>query len=114
MKDIKEIGFIISIDDFGTGYSSLNMLQTMPIDIIKIDKTFIDKIDIKNNKENLVDYIILIAKKLKLKTVAEGVETEEQVRYLKELGCDIIQGYFYSKPLRKEEFEKYIINSNHF
>ena len=62
MKDIKEIGFIISIDDFGTGYSSLNMLQTMPIDIIKIDKTFIDKIDIKNNKENLVDYIILIAK----------------------------------------------------
>lgn len=99
IKKIKEAGFVISIDDFGTGYSSLNMLQSMPIDIIKIDKTFIDKIDIKNKNNNMVDYIIYIAKKLGLKTVAEGVEAEEQVKYLKEIGCDMLQGYYYSKPL---------------
>ena len=105
IKRIKEAGFVISIDDFGTGYSSLNMLQSMPIDIIKIDKTFIDKIDIKNKNNNMVDYIIYIAKKLGLKTVAEGVEAEEQVKYLKEIGCDMLQGYYYSKPLKKKEFE---------
>ena len=108
MQNIKKAGFIISIDDFGTGYSSLNLLQSMPIDSIKIDKSFIDKIDIKNREGNIVDYIIFIAKKLKLKTTAEGVETEKQKEYLKNIGCDLIQGYFYSKPLNKEEFEKYV------
>ena len=99
IEKIKKAGFIISIDDFGTGYSSLSMLQSMPIDIIKIDKTFIDKIDIQKKDDNMVDYIIYIAKKLKLKTVAEGVENEKQVDYLKHAGCDMLQGYFYSKPL---------------
>ena len=106
IKRIKEAGFVISIDDFGTGYSSLNMLQSMPIDIIKIDKTFIDKIDIKNKNNNMVDYIIYIAKKLGLKTVAEGVEAEEQVKYLKEIGCDMLQGYYYSKPLSFRDVQK--------
>lgn len=106
MKQMKKIGFAIAIDDFGTGYSSLSMLQTLPIDIIKIDKVFINQISIKETDRNLVEYIILIAKKLKLKTVAEGVETKEEVQYLKKLGCDFIQGYYYSKPLKKEAFEK--------
>ena len=104
MKEIKKYGFLISIDDFGTGYSSLNMLQNMPIDILKIDKSFI-------NQDKMLESIILIAKKMNLKTVAEGVETEEQVEKLKKLGVDLLQGYFYSKPLPKTEFEKYIENN---
>ncbi len=106
VEEIKKEGFIVSIDDFGTGYSSLSILQNMPIDIIKIDKTFIDKIDFDKKGNNLVDYIILIAKKLNLKTVAEGIENEEQAKYLKEIDCDLLQGYYYSKPLESSQYEK--------
>lgn len=106
MKKIKEKGFIISIDDFGTGYSSLSMLQTMPIDIIKIDKVFVDKADLKSDK-NIINYIMLIANRLGVKTIVEGVETKEQVEFVKKIKCDIIQGYYYSKPLMKKEFEEY-------
>ena len=102
IKEIKETGFTISIDDFGTGYSSLSMLQDMPIDTIKIDKIFIDQINLNDTKKNIIEYIILIAKKLKIKTVAEGVENKKQVEYLKKLGCDFIQGYYYFKPLTKK------------
>ena len=106
MKKMKQLGFLISIDDFGTGYSSLSMLQDMPVDILKIDKSFVDRIG--NNEKNVVDYIINISKELDLKTIAEGVETKEQREYLLEKGCDIIQGYYYSKPLPVEKFEKYV------
>lgn len=108
MKDIKKEGFSLSLDDFGTGYSSLNMLQDMPIDVIKIDKSFVDQIQKENNKINLVKYIIKMSKDLKIKTVAEGVENKYQVDFLKKEGCDIIQGYFYSKPLSLEDLIKYI------
>ena len=106
MNRIKKLGFLVSIDDFGTGYSSLSMIQDMPIDIIKIDKSFIDRIGQK--KKNMVDYIIKIAKELDLITIAEGVETKEQRDYLLAKGCDIIQGYYYSKALPIHEFEKYL------
>ena len=105
MKKIKKLGFLISIDDFGTGYSSLSMLQGMPVDIIKIDKSFVDIIG--KNEKNIVDYILNIAKELNLKTIAEGVETKEQRDYLINKGCDLIQGYYYSKPLTREEFEEF-------
>ena len=108
MRKMKQLGFLISIDDFGTGYSSLSMLQDMPADILKIDKSFVDKIG--KNENNIVDYILNIAKELKIKTIAEGVETKEQREYLLVKGCDIIQGYYYSKPLPEEEFEKYFNN----
>ena len=108
LTKIKNKGFKISIDDFGTGYSSLNMLQIMPIDIIKIDKSFIDKINRFNNNQNLIEVIMMIAKKMNLKTVAEGVELKEQVEYLKSVKCDLIQGYYYSKPIKLEEFIEYI------
>lgn len=106
LNKIKEKGFIISIDDFGTGYSSLSMLQNMPIDIIKIDKVFIDQADLTND-ENIINYIMFIAKHLETKTIIEGVETKAQVEFIKRIGGDIIQGYYSSKPLQKEEFEKY-------
>ena len=108
LTNIKSKGFKISIDDFGTGYSSLNMLQIMPIKIIKIDKSFIDKINRFNNNQNLIEVIMMIAKKMNLKTVAEGVELKEQVEYLKSVKCDLIQGYYYSKPIKLEEFIEYI------
>ena len=104
LKKIKVKGFKISIDDFGTGYSSLNMLQDMPVDVIKIDKSFI-------NQEKMLEIIMMMAKNLNLKTVAEGVETEKQVEILKDLGVNLLQGYYFSKPLKKIEFEKYWQNN---
>ena len=106
MNKMKRLGFIISIDDFGTGYSSLSAIQDMPADILKIDKSFVDRIG--KNEKNIIDYILNIAKELKLTTIAEGVETKEQRDYLLEKGCDIIQGYYYAKPMPEEEFEEYI------
>ena len=106
MNKMKRLGFMISIDDFGTGYSSLSALQDMPADILKIDKSFVDRIG--KNEKNIIDYILNIAKELKLATIAEGVETKEQRDYLLEKGCDIIQGYYYAKPMPEEEFEEYM------
>ncbi len=104
LEKLKEKGFKISIDDFGTGYSSLSMLQQIPVDVIKIDKSFVDQ-------TKMLEIMILIAKKMGLKTVAEGVETNEQVQILKNLEVDLLQGYYFSKPLEKTEFEKYWQNN---
>lgn len=104
LEKLKEKGFKISIDDFGTGYSSLSMLQQIPVDVIKIDKLFVDQ-------TKMLEIMILIAKKMGLKTVAEGVETKEQVQILKKLEVDLLQGFYYSKPLEKTEFEKYWQNN---
>ena len=105
-KDMKRKGFTIALDDFGTGYSSLNMLQDLSIDVLKIDKSFIDRI----NESNLVKYIIDMAKDFNIKTVAEGVETKEQIDILKNMGCDMAQGYYYAKPLSREDFVEYLTN----
>lgn len=107
LNNIKQKGFFISIDDFGTGYSSLSMLQNMPIDIIKIDKVFMDNADL-NSSNNIINYIMLLAKRLKVRTIVEGVETREQVEFLQALKCDTIQGFYYSKPICKKEFEIYL------
>ena len=105
-KDMKQKGFTIALDDFGTGYSSLNMLQDLSIDVLNIDKSFIDRI----NESNLVKYIIDMAKDFNIKTVAEGVETKEQIDILKNMGCDMAQGYYYAKPLSREDFVEYLTN----
>lgn len=106
MSEIKKAGFIISIDDFGTGYSSLNILHDMPIDILKIDKSFVDQI---GREDSIIENILNIAKKFNLKTIAEGVETKKQKDYLENNGCNIIQGYYYSKPIQKNELEEFIL-----
>ena len=111
LNTIKEKGFVVSIDDFGTGYSSLSMLQSMPIDIIKIDKVFVDKADLASDK-NIINYIVYLAKRLSVKTIVEGVETKEQADYVRNLKCDVIQGYYYSKPISKEEFEDYFTKNS--
>ena len=109
-EEVKKIGFIVSMDDFGVGYSSFYMLKNIHIEILKIDKSFSDEI-IKDKRGRIIlESIIDMAKKLEIKTVAEGIETKEQVEYLRKIGCDMVQGYYYAKPMPVEEFErKYMI-----
>jgi diguanylate cyclase (GGDEF)-like protein len=98
MKKLKDMGFALAIDDFGTGYSSLSYLKKFPIDTLKVDQTFVHNLEQDSNDQSIVRAIIDLAKHLNLKTVAEGVETEAQWRFLKSLECDFIQGYLFSKP----------------
>jgi EAL domain-containing protein (putative c-di-GMP-specific phosphodiesterase class I) len=99
LRKLKKLGFYISMDDFGTGYSSLSYLKQLPIDKLKIDKSFID--DVPQDEEDIimVKTIISLAKNLNLEIIAEGVESIEQKEFLLENGCNEIQGYLYSKPL---------------
>tara|TARA_R110002049_G_scaffold195637_1_gene364773 strand:+ start:728 stop:2521 length:1794 start_codon:yes stop_codon:yes gene_type:complete len=112
MQNIKNIGPRLSIDDFGTGYSSLSYLKRFPLDELKIDRAFI--IDIPGSKEDkaIVKAIIAMAKSLDLSIVAEGVETVEQLNFLKETDCIIIQGFYFSKPLPAEAFKRYVLEKN--
>ncbi len=99
INKIKRMGITIAVDDFGSGYSSLNYLKRLPVDVLKIDRSFIYDIESDPSDSAIVAGIIGLAKSLKMKTVAEGVETEEQRQILEELGCDNYQGYLFSKPL---------------
>jgi len=110
LQKMKELGFSIAIDDFGTGYSSLSYLKKLPIDKLKIDRSFI--IDIPYNKEDaaITNAIIAIAQSLDLMVIAEGVETERQKSYLVECGCHYIQGYYFYKPMHKSKLEMLLTN----
>ena len=105
---LRDLGFDIEMDDFGSGYSSLNMLSEMPIDVLKMDMRFVRNIETSETSFRLVKLIVDIAKYLKLNVVAEGVETEGQLKLLQDAGCDLVQGYYFSKPLPPEEFEALI------
>jgi diguanylate cyclase (GGDEF)-like protein len=105
LHDIKSLGIHLSIDDFGTGYSSLSYLKNLPLDTLKIDKSFIDEITIHSEESPIVASIISLARNLKLKVVAEGVESHEQVMYLISQGCNEIQGYYFSRPEPVEVLE---------
>lgn len=107
LREFRKMGIRISIDDFGTGYSSLLYLKEFPIDILKIDLSFIRDIHINKSNQAIVSAIILMAKKLGLKTICEGVEKVEELNELKRLDADIVQGYIFSKPLNKKEIKKY-------
>lgn len=107
MNKIKQCGIRFSMDDFGTGYSSLSYLRQIPIDELKIDKSFVFELDEANKGTNMIKTILNIAKNLNLSIVAEGVETQLQKEFLVEQKCDILQGYHFSKPVGKNEFEKY-------
>ncbi|TOA58735.1 GGDEF-domain containing protein [Vibrio parahaemolyticus] len=102
------LGFKISLDDFGTGYSSLSMLRTLPIDEVKIDKSFVDNIEHDKKALNMVKNIIAIGKNFEMKALAEGVETQRQRDQLEACGCDLIQGYFYSKPLSFDQLVSFV------
>jgi len=104
LNELVKLGFTLSIDDFGTGYSSLFYLKKLPVSKLKIDKSFIDDISQNSDDEAIVHAVILIAKSMNVEVIAEGVETQEQQRFLLAHGCNLTQGYLYSKPLPKKEF----------
>ena len=97
-KRLKEMGVLIAIDDFGTGYSSLEYLRQLPIDYLKIDRSFVSDLGKDNSAQVIIETIISMAQHLGLQTVAEGVETEHQFEILKANGCDFFQGYLFGKP----------------
>ncbi|WP_017755532.1 sensor domain-containing protein [Calidifontibacillus oryziterrae] len=99
LKALKEMGVFISIDDFGTGYSSLKYLKDFPVDRIKIDQSFLQEITTKVENASIVKAILTLARNLNLFTIAEGVETQDQIKFLEQNGCYLMQGYYYSKPL---------------
>ena len=107
VKSLRESGFFIEMDDFGTGFSSLNMITTLPIDALKLDIQFIRTAFRDRKDTRLLETVIRLAQSLGLSTIAEGVETEEQMLTLKALGCDVVQGYYFSKPLPADEFEAF-------
>lgn len=108
---LKEYGIKISLDDFGTGFSSLSYLKGLPIDTLKIDKSFIDTVVCDDSTRVITESIVSMVKKLGCETVAEGVETEEQYEYLKDINCDNIQGYLLGRPMPASEIEKIIADS---
>lgn len=105
LTELKDLGTQLSIDDFGTGYSSLNYLHRLPFDTLKIDRSFVYSVGENGENSEILQTIISLAKNLKMKVIAEGIETESQLRLLRNLGCDYGQGYLISKPLPKNEIE---------
>ena len=110
VKTLREHGFFIEMDDFGSGYSSLNMISELPIDALKLDMMFIRSAFDKHNDTRMISIVIDIADYLGVPVIEEGVETEEQYLALKKLGCAIIQGYYFSKPVPAAEFEKFLLD----
>ncbi len=108
IRQLKKLGFIVSIDDFGSGVSSLNRLCSIHADILKMDKAFFEQKDSDERTAIVVDEVITLSKRLEMKIVAEGVETYEQAKWLRDLDCDIAQGYYFSKPISEEIFFEYI------
>ena len=108
VKKLRKLGFKIEMDDFGSGYSSLSMLSYLPIDALKLDMQFIRSAFTGRRDTRLLDTMICLAASFEVPTIAEGVETAEQVSVLKRMGCDIIQGYYFSRPIPADEFEKFI------
>ena len=106
LEKVRKLGVTLSIDDFGTGYSSLSYLHKLPFDSLKIDRSFVMQADQQIENKKILQTIMSLANNLHLKTVAEGIETEEQLKLLQDLKCDYAQGYLFSKPLPKEEVEE--------
>lgn len=109
VNKLRALGFHIEMDDFGTGYSSLNMISTLPIDALKLDMQFIRTAFSGKHDTRMLEVIIDIADYLKVPVIAEGVETKEQLEALKAMGCDLVQGYYFSRPLPAEEFERFVV-----
>lgn len=112
VKNLRDKGFKVEMDDFGTGYSSLNMLSEIPIDALKMDREFVRNIENDSKNTQLVALILDTAKSLNIPVIAEGVETETQLKLLKRLGCSLVQGYYFSQPLGSDDFETQIIQKD--
>ena len=110
IDEIKKMGIKIAIDDFGTGYSSLSYLNSFPADLLKIDKSFIDKMNQSESSRQYVAAIISMGHIMGFKVLSEGVEDTDQLETLREIGCDYIQGFVWGRPLPVEEAEKLVIS----
>jgi len=108
LATLKQAGIKVSVDDFGTGYSSLTYLRRLPLDALKVDRSFVSNIVQSTEDATITSTIVAMAHTLRLKVVAEGVETEEQLRYLAALGCDEVQGFLFARPLSSEDFVRYL------
>jgi diguanylate cyclase (GGDEF)-like protein len=108
MQRLRELGFHVSIDDFGSGYSSLSLLKDMATDVIKLDKEFFANGEMQKEEKIVVSNIINMAKQLNMKVLSEGIETKDQMDFLKEINCDMVQGYYYAKPMPLQEFEQFL------
>ena len=109
-KELSDHGFKLSIDDFGSGYSSLSLLQILKIDILKLDRNFVQRGVSGKLSHDLVEGLVNAFRQNSVQMVFEGIETEEQVNFVKSLGCRIVQGFYYSKPLPLSEFEEKYLN----
>lgn len=112
LNSLSELGITLAIDDFGTGYSSLSYLKRFPLNVLKIDRTFVRDVNIDEDDAAIVEAIIAMSRRLNLKVIAEGVETDEQLQFLENNHCDRVQGYFFSKPLSIEEFSLFVDNNS--
>jgi diguanylate cyclase len=110
LEELSELGVVVAIDDFGTGYSSMSYLQRFPIDKLKIDRSFISDVASNAGDESIVRAIISLAHGLRLKVIAEGVESEEQLGILRRMGCDQYQGFYRSPAVPAAEIEKFARN----
>jgi EAL domain-containing protein (putative c-di-GMP-specific phosphodiesterase class I) len=113
LKILRQQGVLIDIDDFGTGYSSLSYLTTLPFDVLKIDRAFVTEVVKASDKSEVVSMIITLAHHLRKTVCAEGVETEAQLQFLKDLGCEKAQGYLISDPLSAGDFESFLKTQSH-
>ena len=112
VEGLRDKGYTVEMDDFGSGYSSLNMLSAMPVDVLKMDRTFIRNMENNERDVQLVALILGIARNLKIPVIAEGVETEAQLQILRNLGCTLVQGYYFSRPLHPTEFEAVLLSKS--
>ena len=112
IQKLREMGIRIALDDFGTGYSSFNYLTRMPIDTLKMDKSFVDHIGIDSKDNYVAQAIIELAHKLQISVTAEGIETREQLKILKDNFCDMIQGYIFSRPLLPDDYRELVVGVN--
>lgn len=106
LEALREAGILLLLDDFGSGYSSFGMLQNYNFDIMKIDMSFVRQIETNTKTRSIIRFIIEMAHTMNIKIIAEGAETKEQVEFLRDNGCDYIQGYYFYKPMPEEEFVK--------
>ena len=111
LKKLRDMGITIAIDDFGTGQSSLSYLKNFPVDTVKIDKSFVSGVTTRPNDQSIVTAVLLLANQLGLRTIAEGVETEEQCTFLKKRGCAQLQGYLISRPLPPDQLREMFMHA---
>ena len=111
LKALQEAGFCIEMDDFGSGYSSLNLLREMPVDVLKIDMVFLRQAVQNPRARTIIRQVIILARELGITSLTEGVETEKQYEGLREMGCELYQGYYFAKPMPEEDFESFLAGS---